>query len=236
MRYQTPLVVVMVAIVASLATFGVTYSSTNLTTVQNTGFTGYHFMSGHAELILRDMDGNIKAYSQSDNVITNVGDRCASERLFEAGSLDVTDEDCGDGRITFIGIANGTGITETDASDIDDYGTVAAGGTQDIMAVLNATSVTLQATASGPGIDTVITNADHLFTFDADSGVTTNNNDTTITNVFLTDALCGQNAFGECTSKGALGMEIFATRDASLAVNDGDTLQVTWTITVGGTN
>ena len=46
-------------------------------------------MIGHAEVVLKDMDGNIKAYQQSDNVIPVNGQNCSADLLFgiEEGGL-----------------------------------------------------------------------------------------------------------------------------------------------------
>ena len=40
------------------------------------------FITGHIELIAKDKDGNIKAYRQTDNLITNKGQNCAAKALF----------------------------------------------------------------------------------------------------------------------------------------------------------
>ena len=39
-------------------------------------------MLGHAEIVLKDKDGNIKAYQQSDNVIPINGQDCSADQLF----------------------------------------------------------------------------------------------------------------------------------------------------------
>ena len=231
MKYQIPLVAVMVVAIA--ATLGITtISATNLIAQNSPVTEHFGMMIGHVEMVLRDGDDNIISYLQGDNAVTNAGDRCASELLFEPNSGDNSAENCGNGVFTVIGIANGTLITEGDGTSISSYTTVNNGGTN-IMATVTATSVNVGAT--GTGVATIIDNASHLFTFDSDSGVEPNKNTTTIVSVFLADALCtiDSSANGQCGTIPA-AMEVFAAKDASLAVNNGDTLQVTWTITIGG--
>jgi len=39
-------------------------------------------MIGHAEVVLKDLDGNIKAYRQTDNVVVKTGKNCAADLIF----------------------------------------------------------------------------------------------------------------------------------------------------------
>lgn len=225
MRYQTPLVVVMVVAIA--ATLGITtISATNLTT-QNSPITeNFALAIGHVELIVRNADGNIVSYFQADNAVTNIGDRCASERLFKTNAPE-NDEACGDAVFDVIGIINGTGLSEGITTVIGDYipaGT--SGGSTNVMATIPDTVVTVGATADG--VVTTITNSGHLFNFESTGN---ENATTTVNGVILLDGACTENANGDCNTLPTAA--IFAARDATLTVNDGDTLQVTWTITVG---
>lgn len=228
MKYQTPLVAVMVVAIA--ATLGITtISATNLIVQNSPATEHFGMMVGHVELILRNADGNIISYFQADNAITNFGDRCTSELMFEPNSGDNGDVACGDAVFVNIGIANGTALTEGDSSRMSDY---QARGTTSVntglMAVIPDTVVTIA--APGVGVATTITNSGHLFNFEDTGG---QNASTTIVSVLLIDAACAvEDSDGQCSTLPA--GEIFAARDASLTVNDGDTLQVTWTITVGG--
>lgn len=101
-------------------------------------------------------------------------------------------------------------------------------GGDNIMAVVDAVA-TVPASAGSQGTDSTIVNSAHLFRF------VDNQNDTTVTGVILVDALCTESVVvgqeGGCSTKPA--GEIFATRSTTLAVTGGDTLEVTWTITVG---
>ena len=44
-------------------------------------------LAGHLTIEARDGDGNLKAYRQTDNVITNTGENCALRALFSTGSF-----------------------------------------------------------------------------------------------------------------------------------------------------
>ena len=67
-------------------------------------------MIGHVTYELRGADGNVKHYSQSDNVIVDRGTDCAAQAIFDTGNQDV----CllgGNGGFAFIAIGNATGLT-----------------------------------------------------------------------------------------------------------------------------
>lgn len=229
MRYQIPLVVVMVAAVASMATFGVTSSVTNLSSQDtNTERIGL-FMLGHVEMILRNSDGDIKNYIQGDNLITNVGDRCVAEKLWiSARAGNAGAENCKDGAdFDVIGITNGTTYTPNIADRIGLYNGAGDGlGTNgEIMATIPDTVVSIE--TINDGVDTTIDNSGHLFNFDI-------NNFTVVRSVLLLDGACAELANGACdTVPGADAGDILAVRIATLSVSAGDTLQVTWTITSG---
>ena len=71
-------------------------------------------MMGHAEIVLKDIDGNIKGYQQSDNVVVINGQDCAADLIFGSGTLAGI---CGAGAtfFTFIGVGSST-ATATDVS------------------------------------------------------------------------------------------------------------------------
>lgn len=108
------------AVAATLALVLGLITAVPATTV-NTYSTGLN-MLGHAEVVLKDADGNIKAYQQSDNVIPINGQDCSADLLF--GDFD--DGLCNSGAGTaakwlFIGVGS-DGVTT--ATDVDtDLGT-----------------------------------------------------------------------------------------------------------------
>lgn len=231
MRYQKPLVaLIAVVIVATIATLGITSISVTNLMPQSTN-TEVGFFLGHVEVIVRDSDGNIKNYFQSDNLISHTGDRCIAELIWadSATTNQGAGEDCSGADFDVIAITNETNLVTDHDTDIGDFG-IAGAGSFDIMATIAETVVTISTLTAGAGAagnDVTITNSGHLFNFNA-------TNATIVEGVLLLDAACGENPFGEClTLPGTDLQEVMAARDATLTVSDGDTLQVTWTITVG---
>lgn len=95
------------AIVAAFAlVLGMVAGSTSLTTMSVSNPDPIQ-MSGHAIITLADSDGNIKAYRQTDNTVTNNGRDCIADELFGAVTplCDITST----ADYTFIAI--GTGFT-----------------------------------------------------------------------------------------------------------------------------
>ena len=215
--------IVAVIAVAAVAALGANAFANNGLTSSNT-LAESGLAIGHVELILRDADGAIKEYRQFDNVVTNVGDSCASELLF--GDEGVTS--CAGAVFNKIGIINGTSYTLGETSTMADANAASTTGTDNIMAVVNGVAA-VPASAGSQGTVTTIVNSGHLFNF------VDNQNDTTVRGVILVDALCTESTVagqeGGCDTKPS--GEIFATQSTTLAVSGGDTLEVTWSITVG---
>jgi hypothetical protein len=81
------------------AMFGVTFAlvagllGTNLLSAESSGLAAQDskssdgmFLMGHVTTIVKDKDGNIKAYRQGDNAVSNNGKNCVAKYLFAAGS------------------------------------------------------------------------------------------------------------------------------------------------------
>ncbi|MBI5860330.1 MAG: hypothetical protein HZB73_06605 [Nitrosarchaeum sp.] len=184
---------------------------------------------GHVEYILRDADGNIKSYVQGDNMVVNKGDDCVIGYAFQttaAGSSDNCTTNSNGFR--FIGIGNGTiTVDAADTTLLDAGATTVAGGSpgaEGIMAV-RADSNTVGTASSNGG--TVVIATESPFTFVAA-------NATTVTAAGLFDATCSgvSGTTGACTAN-ASTMNMFSAQSISVAVASGDSLSVTWTITVG---
>ena len=220
---KSQLSIVAVIAVAAVAALGVNAFANNGSISSSSSLSDSGFAIGHVEMILRDADGNIKNYVQGDNVVTNVGDSCVSELIFGDAGVST----CAGAVFNKIGIINGS-YTLAEGSTM---ATAAAAGTggNNIMAIVDAVA-TVPDTAGTQGTDSTIVNSGHLFRF------VDNQNDTSVSGVILVDALCTESTVagqeGSCATKPAAG-EIFATRSTTLAVTGGDTLEVTWTITVG---
>ena len=83
---------------AAIISVGV-FSATNTAEASQEDVPG---MMGHIELTVRDSDGIIKEYVQTDNAITDSGINCISENTFGVNSA------CAAGLFTFIGLGTGT--------------------------------------------------------------------------------------------------------------------------------
>jgi hypothetical protein len=194
-------------------------------------------MMGHVEYVVRDSDGNIKNYQQLDNLVVNQGDDCVIAAAFQTTNAGGGDN-CtfsADG-FRFIGIGNGTIVVDEADTTLLDGGatTVASSGTGGIMAV-KADSNTVGTDSSDGGTVVISTSTATggagPFTFGS-SPVT---NATTVTSAGLFDAQCsgvGGSNSGICTANAAT-MNMFAVQSITVVVTAGDSLDVTWTITVG---
>ena len=102
------------AIVAAFALIlGTVAGSTSFTTMSVSNQTPMQ-MSGHAIITLADADGNIKAYRQTDNVVTNNGRDCIADELFGSIGGDLCDDPLSGADYTFIGIGTGLGLIALD--------------------------------------------------------------------------------------------------------------------------
>jgi len=98
------------AIVAAFALIlGTVAGSTSFTTMSVSNQSPVQ-MSGHAIITLADADGNIKAYRQTDNDVTNNGRDCVADELFGSTPADLCDDTLGGSDFTFIGIGTGLGV------------------------------------------------------------------------------------------------------------------------------
>jgi len=182
---------------------------------------------GHVEYILRDSDNNIKSYIQSDNMVVDKGDDCVVAYTFQKGE---TADQCTPqtNGFRYIGIGNGTITVDNNDTTLVDGGGTGVGTAGAGLLATRFDSNTDQATSSENQAIVVI-QTESPFTFTA--GV----NNTTILNAGLFDAPCTANAQGQCTAL-ASPMNMFSAQvlpNSGVAVAGGDSLSVTWTITVG---
>jgi hypothetical protein len=158
--------------IAILAVGGILIGTSGLTTVStaNKLSDGSMFM-GHVELVAKDSNGDIKAYRQTDNIVTYVAKNCAAIRIFGAmGGGNATQATaCGGATSTFNWIGLGTGTATELATD---PGLTAASGSRSqdtTKGLINGTNVnpyvTLQQTFT-PGAVTIA----EAGVFDASSG------------------------------------------------------------------
>ncbi len=172
-------------------------------------------MLGHITVIAFDADGNIKSYLQSDNQVVDNGENCVAEVLFNVNTANSTTNCVGTGGshggfgpatggFTYLAIGTNAAVVVPDDEAL----------TTEVESRLNATatgSVTVSDSEGQGTTKAVVTIVD---TFTMASGAT-------IEEYGLFDASSSGNLFARQTPGGT-------TLSAS------DTLQVTWTIDVGG--
>ena len=188
-------------------------------------------MTGHVEFIVRDSEGNIVQYAQADNMIMEGGGDCIASALFSGSPAGKCDS------LTiwnYIAIGNATGGEIAVAeSQLDD------GGSGDGLAIsaedadhtgeMARKKVTPVPNFDGTNVIVTLTNSGDPFTF---KGTASNGNATIITQSALFNADGDPNSNGETTN---IEGEMLAAQDLSsdVTVSDGDSLTVTWEITVG---
>ena len=189
-------------------------------------------MIGHVTYELRGADGNIKHYSQSDNVIVDRGTDCAATAIF-----DTDDALCplaGNGGFAFIAIGNATGLTSTTplSSTVDiallttDGGFVNFGdpnfpnaGDEIDRSVYIDASITEANSAIGDVTTVSIASPQFQFLDLGPSGTVI-----TQSGLFDSGTLRTDNMFS--------AKDVPGTTGSGLAVSNADTLSVTWTITL----
>jgi hypothetical protein len=178
-----------------------------------TSFATSALLSGHVELEVRDSEGNIKAYRQTDNVITTTGENCALRALFSPAS---------------IGSNAGTGVCVgalTEAFSFIELGT--GSGTEQSTDITLFTPITSGTLAIAPASTITWTNS------------TTNTGATNAAKVVLSKTFTsdGSNTITEAglfngTSANTNGM--FAHKlFTSVSIANNDQLTVEWTINIG---
>ncbi|HXG74546.1 MAG TPA: hypothetical protein VNK44_06995 [Candidatus Nitrosotenuis sp.] len=178
-------------------------------------------MTGHVETILKDSNGDIIGYRQSDNVITNGGENCVVKLLFQ-------DDGAGAG----LGSATGTNVCTGSLNQPWHYIAIGTGST-----AANGTDARLAAETGAAGLGRGIATTKTYSNSTGTSATTsasitlektfTNNSGGTIT---ITES----GLFNETSDSNTDSM--FARQTFSgIAVNNGDSLTVRWTINIGGT-
>jgi hypothetical protein len=203
------------AIVAGIAGFASmdATSATSLMTIQGTDIHETGQMIGHVTYEVRGMDGQIKHYFQSDNVITNLGKDCSAAAIF-----DTTDPVCANpGNFAYIAIGNATSATAA-VGDLALDTSLDNGSEMDRSGLINALIDSATTNPSGTVVSIATTTP---FAFDYLGSVGTK---VTQSGLFDNDGTAATD-------------NMFAIRDISpgtggLSVTNADTLSVTWTITL----
>ncbi len=204
-------------------------------------------MLGHVEYKLLGDDGNVKAYLQTDNIVTQDGSNCSADAIFGTASTQCTLTSnfnyigIGNGTITgagtHLGIANRTLADATEGDDIgncsdDGLGGATVGGGE--MARRLVTPTITEATGGTAGA-VVELNTSEPFTFNTsnatdviDSGVFNADYDGTVT-----DGKCDGTVQQDATTDWNMFSRQLLNGVTGIAVSQGDSLSVKWTITVG---
>ena len=161
---------------------------------------------GHVTIIHSDPDGNVLAYMQTDNVVTAQGKNCMAELVFGLAAASCAATGTVFNTIGLFGA--GETFANTDVASPATHTLLTNNG----LVITIADSVSENTAASGG--TNVIVDIDETFT--AGSGVTNRNVDGAGLFNDNEDALFAGQSFGSAVS-----------------LNTADTLQVTWSITLG---
>ena len=207
-----------------------TKAHTEVSSASNTMF------SGHVTTTLRDSEGNIKAYRQTDNQILNGGENCAIKMLFGnlGGSSTGTTVCTGansDG-YHYIGIGNGSNtiVQSTDTKLYQPHNATstigANAGTPSLArkaASISGSSGWSNSTASssaGTGAASVVMSA--TYTYTGSNSITVNES-----GLFNTTEAQGST---NIQTDSMFARQVFT----AITMNNNDSLTVQWTVNVGG--
>lgn len=207
---------VSLAVVAGLfgsTIFGVSDSNNSA----QTSASASGLITGHVTTTLRDADGNIKEYRQSDNTIVNNGENCVAKMLFGSSPTVAGTSVC-TGSITdgfrYVGIGNYT-------------------------TAVNGTNTTLgNEYSSAKGVASLARGGAATVTMTNSTGATGSSASVLISKQFTSSQAAAQivqeSALFNSTSVASGGM--FARQTfSSITMNNGDSLTVAWTVNIGGT-
>lgn len=181
------------------------------------------YMSGHVETVVRDSDGNIKEYRQSDNVIVNTGENCVAKLLFQ-------DDGAG------AGLGSGTGTTVCVGALNQPWNVIALGNSS---TAASGTQSGLLTEHTASGLTRKISAVTFTNATTATGGTTSTDRAVvsltkTFTNGSPNSQTVGESGLYNSTSYGAGGL--FARQQFSaITLSSGDSLTVTWTINIGAT-
>ena len=130
---------------------------------------------GHAEVVLKDIDGNIKAYQQSDNVVVLNGQDCAADLIFGifegglcAGAAQAFDHiDIGSGDTAAddqdTTLETPLGLTRTGELTAEDDATTGGGGTGAIKTITGTFILTAPSDVKEVGLFDDVTSPGEMF-------------------------------------------------------------------------
>lgn len=214
MKDKLSIIVLVAVIAAGTGLIGYTFSTSEEVSPA-TSFASSALVSGQMTLELRDSEGNLKAYRQTDNVITRTGEDCASKALFAPTSYNTGGSGSGScaGAVTspFTFIALGTGTTTETNNDVDMQAETAVSG---LTIVPGAVTFTNSTGGAGQATGAAVISITNTFT---NAGASTNISEA---GLFNSSAV---------TSNGMFAHKTFT----AITVGTSDQLTVTWTINIG---
>jgi len=199
-------------------------------------------MLGHVEYTLKN-DGQVKGYYQLDNVVVDDGKDCASILLFGATNAR-TDCKATPTAFNYIAIGNGSATAFetqqdihqlTNATDIDEDGCAGAGAEEGELARVSADVTITTPAIAGSSAGTKV----QLVTSSDFNSVTENATLVNESAIYNGPQETLGTATDGCGNAGNYGTDwnMFAIQALNsgngIAVTDGDSLSVKWTITVG---
>jgi len=188
-------------------------------------------MQGHVEYVVRNSEGNIVQYAQGDNMIVQTGGDCIATEIFFTSAVGA----CSQANATweYIAIGNSTSgtiaVTDTQLNEDSGEDGLAAAGTEHTGEMARKLA-TVSEDVSDTFVVVTIANTGDAFSF---TGTLNDGNATTIEQSALFSQDGSPNpATGETT---AINGDMLAAQDLATAVTvaNGDTLTVTWTVTIG---
>ncbi len=203
-------------------------------------------MLGHVDVVVRDAEGFIKTYVQTDNVVTNTGNDCVARLAFE-NTVDPGKCATSTGEFQYIAIGNFTAGVHRTASTVNststeldtDVASTTSCASTTVRGEMARKSVTPVFTSSigdsetgGSGTVVVLQTSDQgaasPFVFDA-----SNNTIVYQSGVFDVDeADAGDLCSGTIETSNLFSIQELSG-DTGITVSDGDSLSIKWTITVG---
>lgn len=174
---------------------------------------------GHATFVVHDQEGNIKAYKQTDNAIITTGKDCVSRFLFHNDTAE-TNIACNDSELTsgfdgfrYIAIDNTTDVSGT----LDSSATLASDFTSEVTAWSRvAASPTFTPASGTSGTQVSLT-----------SGSVSIDDTFGSTNVTRSALMDDSSVGGSDVAAAIINIP------DGVSVSDGDSLTVSWTVTVG---
>lgn len=199
---------------------------------------------GHVEYKVMDSSGNVIQYMQGDNIITNDGKSCVGQKMFGTnGKGSCFTDSITKNEFNYIGIGNGSSVavsatdkTLSDTDGNDKQGTCATTGIGGEMARLQVTAINTNPTESTGAIVTLDTYA-NPFTFDISNATVIFDTGLFNANYYLANAnysesRCPVDSFQTAEDDWSMFARQLVNGENGIAVNDGDSLTVKWTITI----